>query len=69
MNEVNGVSGVVMRSQFIDRAKLQVAEIDQYFADVEHWNSTRTRFEQVVADPDGKMARLRAGLAAMIDGA
>jgi hypothetical protein len=52
----------VMRQDLIDRVIEQREEILQLFADVAHWNESRTRFEHVDPDPDGEMARLLIGL-------
>lgn len=62
----NDTNALVTRAQIIERAKQQLAEIEQYFLDVEHWNSTRTRFEQVPADPDGEITELRESLKRMV---
>jgi hypothetical protein len=58
-----------VRDSLIQRAKSQLKEIEQYFYDVEHWNATRTRFEQIEPDPDGEMTKLRFELIKMIGGA
>jgi hypothetical protein len=48
------------RQQIIDRVRRQLAEIEQYFNDVEHWNNGRGLTEgKIEADPDGEMARCK----------
>lgn len=53
---------VVVRQDLIDRVIEQREEILQLFADVAHWNESRTLFERVEPDPEGEMVRLLIGL-------
>jgi len=55
------------REQIVSRAKAQLAEINQYFTDVEHWNTGRGIVEGVIdPDPDGSMLRCKSALEAML---
>lgn len=44
--------------EFYDRAKKQIADIDQFFNDIDHWNNEHPN-EKVNPDPDGQLRMLR----------
>ena len=52
------------RAALVTRARQQRAEIEQYFADLAHWNAAVRRPDEapIDPDPDGIVARLMQGL-------
>jgi hypothetical protein len=51
----------VHRGMFINRARVQREEIEQYFRDGEHWNRLHPG-EEIDLDPDGRMRQLASDL-------
>jgi len=43
--------------EFYDRAKKQLAEIEQFFNDIDHWNNMHPE-EKINPDPDGQLRRM-----------
>jgi hypothetical protein len=55
------------RAQIILKAKRTLAEIDQYFTDVGHWNDVRGKGASFIeADPSGRIHHLQAALLDML---
>lgn len=52
---------------FLEEARQIRTEIAQIFSDAEHWNASRTVFEQVDPDPHGEMAALAVRLDKFIE--
>ena len=43
------------RARLVSRARRSALEIEQLFADTEHWNRTHPDEEPIDPDPDGKL--------------
>lgn len=56
------------RANLIARASEQLAALDQYDADVDHWNRTHPNETPINTDPDGKLAEIRRYLTALLKG-
>lgn len=55
------------KAQILADAKRELAEIEQYFNDIAHWNKTRGKLEGIIeADPDGSMHRIQDQLTAFL---
>ena len=47
--------------EFYDRAIKQLAEINQFFLDIDHWNNEHPN-ERVNPDPDGQLRMLKRNM-------
>jgi hypothetical protein len=54
------------RTAIINRARVLLADIEQTFADAEHWNRVHPYSMPIDPDPDGQLARIKAGLVRML---
>jgi hypothetical protein len=57
------------RVALIERASTQLVALDDYDADIAHWNRTHPHDSPIDPDPDGAVAEIRAYLTTLLRGA